>query len=85
MLPPGAAAAPLLLPAPLPVPVLAAPVTPRGSKSWNHVSGAVSGLTAYADLNACAWYVGGGWDLRNRRTMGARGLSGLEDCRNVRR
>lgn len=73
-------------PAALPAPLLAAGVAPRASRSVNHVSGAVEGtLTDYSDLNACAWFQGGGRDLRNRRGLGARGLSGLEDCRHARR
>lgn len=73
-------------PAPVPVPLLAAGVAPRSSGSANHVSGSVTGaLTDYSDLNACAWFIGGGRDLRNRRGLGARGLSGLEDCRHARR
>lgn len=81
MLPPTAAAAPLLLPAALPVPVLAAPVTPRASKSLRHVAGAVLGsVTAYDDLNACAWFIGGGWELRGPRTaFGRPGMKGVED------
>ena len=79
MYPPAARPAPLLLPAALPVPVLAAPVTPRASKSFNHLAGAVSGQTNYQDLNACAWYQSGGWDLRNGRKLRPRGLSGGED------
>lgn len=71
-------------PTPALVPVLVAPVTPRGSRSWNHVAGTVTGTANYADLNACAWYEGGGWDLRNGRKMRPRGLSGGEDS-NERR
>jgi len=69
-----------LMPAPVPAPLLAAGVAPRSSGSANHITGSVTGaLTDYSDLNACAWFKGGGWDLRNGRTMRRRGLSGAED------
>lgn len=79
MMPPRVVLAAPVAPAALPVPVLAAPVTPRASRSFNHVAGRVSGQTDYQDLNAFAWYAGGGWDLRNGRKMRPRGLSGRED------
>ncbi|MBX8464228.1 hypothetical protein [Deinococcus sp. RIT780] len=72
--------------APAPVPVLAAGVTPRASRAFNHVAGSVEGTrTAYADLNACAWFTGGGWDLRGGRRLRPRGLSGTEDREERRR
>lgn len=86
MMPTAWTGAALLLPSAAPVPVLAASVAPRASSSSNHVSGTVSGSqVAYSDLYAAAWFKGGGRDLRNRRRLGARGLSGLEDTRYVRR
>lgn len=86
MISPTAAPAELVQPAPVPVPLLAAGVAPRSSGSANHVSGAVEGaLTNYQDLNACAWFVGGGWDVRNGRRMAPRGLSGMEDTSERRR
>lgn len=83
MLPPASVAAPLLLPAPVLVPVLAAGVAPRASRSFNHVAGAVlGGRTVYADLNAAAWYSGGGMDLRGPRVaFGRPGLRGVEDVK----
>lgn len=69
-----------------PVPLLAAGVTPRASRSFCHVAGSVEGSrTAYADLNACAWFQGGGWDLRGGRRLRPRGLSGTEDREERRR
>ena len=76
-----------ILPAPAPIPTLAGTVSPRASRSAHHIAGDVQGAQlAYSDLNACAWYVGqAGRDLRNRRALGARGLSGIEDNRLTRR
>lgn len=70
-------------PAPVPVPVLAAGVAPRSSGSANHVAGSVEGaLTDYSDLNACAWFIGGGWELRGPRTaFGRAGMKGVEDAK----
>ena len=80
MMPPRVVLSAPVQPAALLVPVLSAPVTPRAVKSLRHVAGAVlGGLTDYQDVNACAWYVGGGWELRNGRKMRPRGLSGIED------
>lgn len=81
MYPPVMSRGALRLPVAAPVPVLAASVTPRASRSFCHVAGAVlGGLTAYSDLNACAWYQSGGRELRGpRRAFGVAGLKGGED------
>lgn len=72
--------------APAPAPLLAAGVAPRSSGSANHLTGSVTGvLTDYGDLNACAWFMGGGWDLRGGRRLRPRGLSGAEDREERRR
>ncbi|MVN89362.1 hypothetical protein GO986_21745 [Deinococcus sp. HMF7620] len=71
---------------PVPVPVLAAGVAPRAAKSFCHVAGAIDGArTNYADMNALAWFTGGGWDLRNGRRMRPRGLSGGGDTDEAQR
>lgn len=80
MIPGPLTAAPLAVPAPAPVPLLSGGVQPRASTSSNHLAGEVTGSRAlYADLNACAWFQGGGWDLRNHRKLRRRGLSGVGD------
>lgn len=81
MIAPALTARPLLLPPAAPVPLLAAGVAPRAFKSAHHVAGSVAGsTTAYSDLNACAWYAGGGMELRGPRTaFGRAGLRGVED------
>lgn len=70
-------------PVPAPIPALLAGVQPRASRSFNHVSGVVVGSTAtLADLNACAWFQGGGRELRGpRRSFGVLGLKGMEDAK----
>lgn len=88
MIPPAVRPAALRLPAQVPVPVLTGSVQPRSSKTFSHVAGAVKGAVIdYQDLNACAWFLGGGWELRNgsRLRRQRRGLSGGEDSADVRR
>lgn len=83
MMPPALVAVALPAVSGVPVPVLAAGVAPRASQSSHHVAGSVEGSrTAYADLNACAWFVGGGMELRGPRTaFGRAGLRGVEDVK----
>lgn len=80
MIPGPLTLAPLVQPAPAPVPLLAGGVQPRASSSHNHVTGSVDGTkTNYSDLHAFAWFAGGGWDLRNQRRLGRRGLADRGD------
>ncbi|GEM45299.1 hypothetical protein [Deinococcus cellulosilyticus] len=78
--------APKILPAAVPTVRLDVVVSPAAGKSFNHVSGEVTGTVAtYQDINACTWYVRGGWEYRNGRKMSRRGLSGGEDVGAVKR
>lgn len=81
MIPPAARLAALVRPVAAPVPLLSGSVQPRASKSFRHIAGMVSGARVlYADLHACAWFQGGGRELRGPRTaFGRRGLRGAED------
>lgn len=81
MIPVRHALAPLVLPAPAPVPELVASIHPPAHTSAHHVAGeARGGRLYYADLWAFVWWKGGGRELRGPRVMfGRRGLSGRED------
>lgn len=84
MLPPGAVAVSPSAVAPLPTPQAQGGVAPAAGRFWNHVAGVVRGARlTYADLNACAWYAAGGWDLRNHRKLRRRGLCGVGDTDDV--
>lgn len=56
-------------------------VAPRARSCAAHIAGTVAGARlAYPDLNAFAWWQGGGHETRGPRVMfGRRGLSGGED------
>lgn len=59
----------LLVPAPVPVPVLAMRLVQTAGRSANYLSGVAKGrYVRYADLHAYSWYQASprGWQLRNR-------------------
>ncbi len=77
----------MVSPQPVPVPLPGASVSPAARRSNRHVAGAVvGGRVEYRDLNAFAWYLGGGFLTlnRGRRRIG-RTFRGAEDGRRERR
>ncbi len=77
----------IITPNPALIPDLAVSITPSARKSFAHLYGEVKGgRLSYADLNAFAWWYGGGWLTVNRGRRGlARAHRGAEDVTRVRR
>ncbi|MFD3005141.1 hypothetical protein [Thermus tengchongensis] len=73
----------LVVPSPVGVPEPPLGVFPSGRESHHHVAGEVRGARAvYGDLNAFAWYYGGGYLTLNRgRKRIARTARGGEDAK----
>ena len=78
---------PPVLPDQAPITPLEGSIVPMARKSFHHVAGeAKGGRLTYVDLNAFAWWYGGGWLTVNRGRRGlARAHRGAEDITQVRR
>jgi len=70
-----------------PLPVIEATIVPLARKGFAHISGEARGSRlTYEDLNAFAWWYGGGWLTLNRGKKGLRRVHrGAEDVSRVRR
>ncbi len=84
---PTVRARPFALPAPEGIPGIGAAITPAAKRGAAHVAGeAKGGRLIYVDLNAFAWWYGGGWLTLNRGRRGlARAHRGAEDATQIRR
>ena len=84
---PSVSSRPQVTPRSAPIPLTEAAIAPSPRKSFAHLSGqATGGKLIYADLNALAWWYGGGWLTVNRGRRGlARAHRGAEDITQVRR
>jgi len=78
---------PYVAPTALTIPKAAASVQPLAQHDARHIAGGVRGrLLTYADLNAFAWWYGGGWLTLNRGKKRLRRVHrGAEDVSRVRR
>lgn len=74
-------------PAPEGIPEIGAVIIPAAKRGAAHVAGEARGARlTYADLNAFAWWYGGGWLTVNRGRRGlARAHRGAEDTSQIRR
>lgn len=68
------------------IPGIEAPITPTAKRGAAHVAGEARGAKlTYTDLNAYAWWYGGGWVTLNRGKKGLRRIHrGAEDVTRVR-
>ena len=78
---------PQVIPEPVPIPLSEAAITPSAQKHFARLYGRATGSRLiYADLNAFAWWYGGGWLTVNRGRRGlARAHRGAEDVTQIRR
>ncbi len=76
-----------LNPGPAPLTKAVAAIYPQAQRDGRHVAGqAKGGLLTYTDLNAFAWWYGGGWLTLNRGKKGLRRVHrGSEDVTQIRR
>ena len=78
---------PHVFPPSVPAPPTVTAIYPQAQRDGRHVAGqAKGGLLTYADLNAFAWWYGGGWLTLNRGKKGLRRVHrGSEDVTQIRR
>ena len=74
----------LILPAAVEIPEISASISPAAMKGFRHLPGSTvkGSILTYGDINAYAWYLGGGWYTANSRRGNRRGARGIEDGRN---
>ncbi len=84
---PSVSAREVIYPPAMPVAAAVFAISPQASKSWRHVHGdARRGQLVYSDLNAYAWWAGGGYLTLNRGHRGIRRTHrGAEDVAQVQK